>query len=135
MLWEASITAFMPLAQTLLTVTASDPELIPAPSATWRAGDWPTPAWTTFPKKISSMECGSTLDFSIACLRATTPSCGAVSVFRVPFKEPTGVREAATITTSWRDCGERKRGVSRTVTGTRGGGGTNHVANKGGETA
>lgn len=50
------------------------------------------------------MECGSTFDFSIACLRATTPSCGAVSAFRVPFREPTGVRDAATITTSWCDC-------------------------------
>jgi hypothetical protein len=29
------------------------------------------------------------------------PSCVAVSVLRDPLRDPTGVREAATITTSW----------------------------------
>ena len=47
--WAASMTDFMPLAQTLLMVVASDVSLMPAPRATWRAGDWPTPACTTLP--------------------------------------------------------------------------------------
>ena len=89
-----------PLAQTLLMVVASDVTGMPAPSATCRAGDWPTPACTTLPKKISSATAGSTLDCSKARLRAATPSWGAVRDLRAPFKEPTGVRAAATITTS-----------------------------------
>ena len=46
----ASMVAFMPDAQTLFTVVASDECPNPDNSATWRAGDWPTPAWMTLPK-------------------------------------------------------------------------------------
>ncbi len=50
MLCAARMTDFIPLAQTLLIVVASELLLRPALSAAWRAGDWPTPAWTTLPK-------------------------------------------------------------------------------------
>lgn len=43
------------------------------------------------------------MEVSKACLRAITPSWGAVKVFSAPFIDPTGVREAATMTTSWDD--------------------------------
>ena len=99
--WEASIIVLRPLAQTLLMVVASDLTERPAPSATCRAGDWPTPACTTLPKKTSSTAAGSTFDCSRARLRATTPSSGAVTDLRAPLMEPTGVRAAATMTTSW----------------------------------
>ena len=96
-----NITAFSPLAHTLFTVVASDSVLIPAPSATCLAGDWPTPAWTTLPRNSSSTSEGSRWDWENACLKATMPSWVAVRDLSVPLMEPTGVREAATMTTSW----------------------------------
>src|ERR1700722_10597088 len=105
-LWAAIMIDFIPLAQTLLTVVASELVFIPAPRATCRAGDWPTPACTTLPKYISSATCGLSLACSNACFRATIPSWGAVNVLRDPFNEPIGVRLAATITASLEDCKE-----------------------------
>lgn len=36
-------------------------------------------------------------------MRATAPSWGAVKVLRDPYRDPTGVRDAATMTASWED--------------------------------
>ena len=74
MLWAASMTDFIPLAQTLLMVVASEVDFKPEARATWRAGDWPTPAWTTLPKYTSSTRAGSMFLELSACLRANVPS-------------------------------------------------------------
>jgi hypothetical protein len=47
MAWEASITAFRPEPQTMLTVTAGIDGGRPAWIWAWRAGAWPEPPWTT----------------------------------------------------------------------------------------
>ena len=49
-----SITAFRPEPQTLLMVMAPTLSGRPAFSAAWRAGAWPTPAWSTLPMIASS---------------------------------------------------------------------------------
>lgn len=53
------------------------------------------------------------MEASRACFKATVPSWGAVRVLRTPFKDPTGVREAATITTSIADWKIRQRTITR----------------------
>ena len=52
--WAASITAFMPEPQTLLTVVAPTETGSPAPMAAWRATFCPRPAPTTLPRITSS---------------------------------------------------------------------------------
>ena len=48
------------------------------------------------------------MEASRACFTAIVPSWGAVRVLRTPLRDPTGVREAATITTSVEDCKSRQ---------------------------
>jgi hypothetical protein len=48
--YAAIITAFIPLAQTLLTVVEGVSRFISDPNATCLAGAYPSPAWITFPK-------------------------------------------------------------------------------------
>jgi len=49
--------------------------------------------------KTSSIDSMGTLYFSTACFNATAPSSGAFNDLKTPLKEPTGVLDAATITT------------------------------------
>lgn len=49
------------------------------------------------------MDSAGTLDVLSACFKAVTPNSGAVKDFKAPLNEPTGVLDAATITTS---CGD-----------------------------
>ncbi len=94
MLWVASETAFMPLAQTLLMVVQGASLLMLAPKAAWRAGAWPRPAWRTLPMRTSSTWVESSWAFSRAPVMAMLPSLVAGTVERLPRNEPMGVRAA-----------------------------------------
>src|SRR5580704_11708286 len=82
----------------LLTVVAGTPGGMPAPSAAWRAGAWPTPADSTQPMMISSTSPAGTPESASAALTATDPSCGPVTPAKTPWKAPTGVRRADRMT-------------------------------------
>jgi len=98
--WAASITAFNPEPQTLLTVTAPTSTGIPAATAACRAGAMPLPAWTTSPMMTSSIWAGSTPARRMASRMATAPSWGAGRGESAPSSFPMGVRAAPTITGS-----------------------------------
>jgi hypothetical protein len=51
----ASMIDFSPEPQTRLIVVALVPSGSPARSRAWRAGAWPTPAWSTWPIRTSSI--------------------------------------------------------------------------------
>jgi hypothetical protein len=69
-----SITARIPEPQTLWMVTAPADFGMPAWIAACRAGAWPWPAWSTFPRRTWSTRWAGTSAFSRAALRATPPS-------------------------------------------------------------
>src|SRR5688572_23007287 len=99
-IWSAAIMmAFMPEPHILLMVVVGTPVGMPAPSAAWRAGAWPSPAGSTQPMMTSCTSLPETTAASSAPLMAAAPSCGAVTGESTPWKAPMGVRLAATMTT------------------------------------
>ncbi len=93
----ASITAFRPEPQTLFTVIAGTVSGMPPWIAAWRAGAWPTPAWTTFPISTSSICPGSIPARRTASRTAIAPSWGAVIDPSPPMNSPIAVRHALTM--------------------------------------
>ena len=70
-------TAFRPEPQTLLMVMAATRGSRPPRSAAWRAGFWPSPAWTTLPMMTSSTCFGSTPARRTDSATTFAPSSGA----------------------------------------------------------
>ncbi len=91
--------AFIPEAQTMLTVTAAVLLGSPARMAAWRAGLWPIPAEMTLPSMTSSTREGCIPPSSTARAMTDAASRGAVKVESAPMSLPVGVRQALTITT------------------------------------
>ena len=92
-----SIIAFIPLAQTLLTVVQFTFGGSPASIDACRAGACPRFACNTQPIKTSCTIVGSIPAFSIAPLIAMAPSFVAGISFNDPPKLPIGVRTAEMI--------------------------------------
>src|SRR5262245_17730708 len=99
--WAASITAFNPEPQTLLTVCAGTDSGSPDRIATWRAGFMPWPAWRTFPTMTSSTWSRRTPERATASRTATVPSSTAETSLNAPPKVPMGVRHPARMTMSF----------------------------------
>jgi len=96
----ASITAFSPEPQTLLMVIAGTPWPSPPLITAWRAGFWPVPACSTWPR-ITSLICSPcSLERSSSARSTVAPSSDAGIFARLPPKRPTAVRAAATMTMS-----------------------------------
>src|SRR5690606_37049125 len=72
----------------------------PARMAAWRAGFWPEPAVSTWPRMTSSTCAASRPVCSSRRLMTMAPSSGAGISARLPWKLPVAVRVAATMTTS-----------------------------------
>ena len=70
----ASMVAFMPEPQTLLTVVAPVASGNPAPRAACRAGAWPCPAGNTQPMNTSSIRSGDNVARSTAAPITWEPS-------------------------------------------------------------
>ncbi len=96
----AKCSALRPEPQTLLRVKAAVLKGRPACTAVWRAGFWPLPAVRTWPRITSSICSGATPVFSKRLRTTIAPNCGAGIWAKLPWKLPTAVRVAATITTS-----------------------------------
>src|SRR6185369_13961542 len=94
-----SMVAFMPEPQTLLTVVAPTASGKPAARAAWRAGAWPCPAGSTQPIRTSSILSLAIPARSRAALIACAPSALAATGANSPWKRPSGVRTAETMTT------------------------------------
>ncbi len=93
----ASMIDFIPEPQTRLIVVALVVGGRPALSAAWRAGAWPTPAWSTWPIRTSSMGVPSgSPDRPTAARMAVAPSSVAGVVLNPPPNFPIGVRAALT---------------------------------------
>src|SRR5688500_7306558 len=92
--------AFMPEPHILLMVVAGTFFGMPAPSAAWRAGAWPSPADSTQPITTSWTSAAATFAAASAPWMAAAPSCGAVAGESTPWNAPMGVRRAAAMTTS-----------------------------------
>ena len=75
--WAPVITAFMPLAHTLLIKVVGVETLHPAPSITCLSGAYPNPAELTHPKNDSSTSVGNIPAYSMAPLAAVEPKIGA----------------------------------------------------------
>ena len=100
MAWAPSITAFRPEPQTLLMVIAGTPCGRPDLMTDWRAGFWPEPAVSTWPRMTSPI-CSPDRPVRCSSERMTVaPSSGAAVLASVPPNLPTAVRAAATITMS-----------------------------------
>src|SRR5438128_5801564 len=95
----ASMVAFMPEPQTLLTVVAPVASGSPAPRAACRAGAWPCPAGSTLPMKTSSMRSGASFARSSAAPITCAPSLCALNGDNSPMNRPSGVRAAERMTT------------------------------------
>src|SRR5687768_5910379 len=96
----ASITAFSPDPQTLLTVCAGTESGMPARMEAWRAGFMPRPAWRMQPRITSSTWSGRTDARRTASLTATAPRSTADTSLKAPPKLPMGVRHPLRMTTS-----------------------------------
>jgi len=96
----ASITAFSPDPQTLLTVIHSTDTGSPALMEACRAGACPSPAERTLPMMTSCTSSPRTPARRTASWMATAPRRGAGMPLRDPRKLPIGVLHALTITTS-----------------------------------
>ena len=101
MAWAASITAFRPEPQTLLMVIAGTVFGSPPLMTAWRAGFWPTPACSTWPR-ITSLTCSPvSLERSSSAFSTVAPRNADAGVLAsVPPNLPTAVRAAATMTIS-----------------------------------
>ena len=97
----ASMIALSPEPQTRLMVVALVPSGSPARSSAWRAGACPTPAWSTWPIRTSSIGAvaGSRPARSTAARIATPPSSVAGTALSAPPNLPIGVRAALTMKT------------------------------------
>ena len=96
----ASITAFRPEPQTLLTVVAGTESGSPALIAACRAGFMPSPACRMQPRITSSTWSGRMPARRTASRTATVASSTALTSLSAPPKVPTGVRQPETMTTS-----------------------------------
>ncbi len=96
----ASATARRPEPHTWLMPKAVLASGMPAARAAWRAGFWPSPAASTWPRMTSSTSAGSRPARAIAAWMAVVPSTCAGTVAKAPLKLPTGVRAAETMTMS-----------------------------------
>ena len=85
-------------AQTLLTVSEGSEIGSPAPTAAWRAGACPAPAWSTWPMIAYSTSSSATSTRSSAARIAIAPSSVASYPASLPPSLPNGVRTAETIT-------------------------------------
>src|SRR5215469_207908 len=94
----ARATALRPEPQTLLIVSAATRGSQPPLSAAWRAGFWPSPAWTTLPRIASSTCLGSIPARRMDSTTTLAPSSGAEKVERPPWNLPMGVRTAERMT-------------------------------------
>src|SRR3990172_10187218 len=73
---------------------------MPAPTAHWRAGFSPSPAWSTFPMITSSTDPGLRPARFSASPTTITPRSVAENSFRLPPNVPMAVLTAPTMTTS-----------------------------------
>ena len=96
----ANITAFRPEPQTALMVSAGVSLARPAFITAWRAGFWPTPAASTWPRMTSPTTSAARPLRSSRLLMTMLPSSVAGVLAREPPNLPTAVRAAATITIS-----------------------------------
>lgn len=96
----ASITAFRPEPQTLLIVNAGTVTGRPALMTAWRAGFWPTPAVSTWPRMTSLIWSGCRPLLRSSSWMTIAPSSLAGVFDSVPPNLPIGVRVAATMTMS-----------------------------------
>src|SRR4051812_30769006 len=106
--WSAAIMmAFMPEPHILLMVVGGTPWGMPAASAAWRAGAWPSPADNTHPMMTSCTSAPVMPAAASAPRIAAAPSCGAEAGERAPWNAPMGVRWAETMTTELADLSMR----------------------------
>ncbi len=102
----ASMIAASPERQTLLMVTVGTCQPSPAAIEVWRAGFWPAPACSTWPKISASTSAAPTAPAppaesrSSAARTATAPRSTARNEARPPLILPCGVRAADRMTTS-----------------------------------
>src|ERR1035437_1834575 len=101
MAWAASATAFSPLPQTMLIVSALTVSASPPRSAACLAGFCPSPAGSTHPITHSSILSAETPARRTASRTTIAPSSTALMSLSAPRNLPTGVRTALTITTSF----------------------------------
>src|ERR1035437_11191166 len=101
MAWAASATAFNPLPQTMLIVSALTVSASPPRSAACLAGFCPSPAGSTHPITHSSILSAETPARRTASRTTIAPSSTALMSLSAPRNLPTGVRTALTITTSF----------------------------------
>src|ERR1035437_561469 len=101
MAWAASATAFSPLPQTMLIVSALTVSASPPRSAACREGFCPSPAGKTHPITHSSILSTATPARRTASRTTIAPSSTALMSLSAPRNLPTGVRTALTITTSF----------------------------------
>ena len=95
---DAIATDFSPDPHSMLIVVAGTSFGMPAASATWRAGFWPSPACNTQPSTTSSTSSADTPARASAARTACVPSSVAATSLNWPPKLPTGVLTALTIT-------------------------------------
>ena len=100
MAWAPRCRALRPEPQTLFRVRLGTAWGRPARIEAWRAGFWPLPAVSTWPRITSSTCAGSRPVCSSRRRITAAPSSGAGMFASEPWKLPTAVRVAATITTS-----------------------------------
>lgn len=115
--FAASITAFRPEPHTLLIVMPGTAFGSPAAISAWRAGFWPEPAVSTWPR-ITSLTCSGFTPARSSTARITlAPSSGAAIFASEPPNLPTAVRAADTITTSVisLSSGRARHGAPRTA--------------------
>src|SRR5215472_11069460 len=94
----ASPTALRPEPQTLLMAIAETRESRPPRSAAWRAGFWPSPAWTSLPMMASSTCLGSRPARLTDSVTTLAPNSGAERGESPPINLPIGVRTALRMT-------------------------------------
>ena len=92
--------AFRPEPQTLPTTNAGTPFGKPDLMTAWRAGFWPAPAVSTWPRMTSLIVSGATPERSSSALMTVAPRSDAGILASDPPNLPTAVRAAATMTTS-----------------------------------
>ena len=84
--------------QTWFTPQAGVSTGSPAAIEAWRAGFWPWPAVSTWPRMTSETSPGCIPARSGAAFMTTLPSSCAGRLAREPLKDPTGVRAALAMT-------------------------------------
>ena len=96
--WAPRAMARRPEPHTWLMPQAGLSTGMPAAIDAWRAGFWPWPAVSTWPRMTSETSPGCTPARSIAALMAIFPSSWPDRLDSEPLNEPTGVRAALAMT-------------------------------------